>query len=250
MSLVQAMAIQRSSLRRIMTVGHHIHRARTHAPDERNPWRWAGASSVRGCGRLGSYSPISIIWPRPVRARACSAAAPVRPVETGHVIGVVADPGVTGGRSGVAGEEGQSTEGVADTAETRPVLVGSGLSVAADPHHDQARVDLLQDVPAQAPFLQRSRLKVFDENIGLFDQPLENFAGLGLVQIRRDRLLVAALGQPGQRLAAFGDGAELAQRIADLGEARSSGFRRRIRQAASSKTGLREARHVDDTDIV
>jgi hypothetical protein len=96
-----------------------------------------------------------------------------------------------------AGQVGNATHGMRDAGKAGAVLVGPGLAVACDTQHHQARVDLLQHVPAQAPLFQRAGAEVFAQHVGLLDQMLEHLGAVG--GMRRssvtERLLRDSLSQ-------------------------------------------------------
>ena len=131
-----------------------------------------------------------------------------------------------------------------------PRAVGAGLAEARYAHHHQLVVLLLQDVPAEPPFLHRAGLEVLDENVGLRDQPLQDLGTLGLPQVERGRLLVAALLQPGERVAALGDGAELAQGVADLRQLDLDDLGTELGQLRRAEGAGKKARHVDDANAL
>ena len=90
----------------------------------------------------------------------------------------------------------QAADGVRDAGKAGPVPVGAGLAVTGDPQHDQARVELVQHLPAKAPFLERSGRKFSHK---MSDSPTSFLKMLGPSGVRRstvtDFLLRASLSQ-------------------------------------------------------
>ena len=68
--------------------------------------------------------------------------------------------------------------------------VGSGLSKARHPHHNQARVYRLQLFPTEAPFFHRASPEVLYEHISGLYQFLEKFCTLRRTEIHRYAALV------------------------------------------------------------
>ena len=74
--------------------------------------------------------------------------------------------------------------------------VGSGLAVSGHPDQDDAAVAFAQHVVTQAPFLERSRPEVLDDDVGFLDQFEEQLPAAGDPKVERDRLLVARVHSP------------------------------------------------------
>ena len=173
-----------------------------------------------------------------------------RAVEPRHVVGNGGGAGRHRRPVGIAREVRQPAEGVADAAEAGTRAVGPGLAEAGDAHHHQLGVLLAEDIPAEAPLLHGAGLEILDQDIGLRHQPLQDRGALGLAQVERRRLLVAALLQPGQRVAVRGDGAELAERIADLRQLELDHLGAELGQLRRAERAGEKARHVDDADAL
>ena len=250
MSDVQAIAIHLPSLRRVVAVRDGVDGAGPHALAH-------VAAVVIGRGQLVEDAEDRLVEtdvdelpaPRHV-AGAQGEHDAERTVEPRHVVGNGGGAGRHRRPVGIARQIREPAEGIADAPEPRPRAVGAGLAEAGDAHHHQLVVLLLEDVPAEAPFLQRARLEVLDEDIGLRDQPLQDLGALGLPQVEGGRLLVAALLQPGERVAALRDGAELAQGVADLRQLDLDDLGAELRELGRAEGAGKKARHVDDADAL
>ena len=53
----------------------------------------------------------------------------------------------------------------------------------------------LQDIPAETPLFHSAGLKIFDQHVGLRDEPLQDFGTLRFPKIEGRRLLVAGFLQ-------------------------------------------------------
>ena len=140
-----------------------------------------------------------------------------RAVHAGHIVGQRRRARHHRHAPWFAGKISQARKRVRDAGEAglgahRPVL-----AVGRNAHQNGARVQPLELVISQSPFFQRSGPEILDNDIAFCRQLPQQFATALLLQIERDALLVAAFRQPDQRVAAFGIGAEAAQRIADIG---------------------------------
>ena len=76
-------------------------------------------------------------------------------------------------------------------AVTRPILVGAGLPVAADAHHDQAGIVSTELVVTQPQAFKCARAEVFDEHIRLRSQLAHQIPSLRGLDVDRDGLLVS-----------------------------------------------------------
>ena len=124
------------------------------------------------------------------------------------------------------------------------------MPITGNADHDEARIDLLERVPAQSPLLKSPRLKVLDKNVGRLDEPLQDLGTLGQTQVQRDRLLVATLGEPRQRVTVIGDRAEPAKGIPNLGKLHLQHFGTELGKLGGAKRAGKKARYIDDADIV
>ena len=104
-----------------------------------------------------------------------------------------------------------------NAGKARQGTVGSGLAERAQPQHHQFRIDGFEHVIAQAPFLERAGAEIFDQHIGHRHQRFQNLRPFGLAEIEGDRLFVAGLARPVQRMSCVRHRPEPAQRIADIG---------------------------------
>ena len=115
-----------------------------------------------------------------------------------------------------AGNVAQSAHRLADRAEARLVLVGAGLAEARQAHHHQARVQRVEDIPAQAELFQYAGAEVLDQDVGIAEQAFQDRLALGVLEIEGQGFLVACLNEPPQR-GAFVELAPLAQWVAAVG---------------------------------
>ncbi|MNO82804.1 hypothetical protein D3C76_740890 [compost metagenome] len=114
------------------------------------------------------------------------------------------------------GDVAQAAHRLAYGTEAWLVFHRPGLAKARQAHHHQARVQRMQHIPPQTKFFQHARAKVFDQDVGLGQQALEDIAALGVLEVEGERLLVAGLHEPPQR-GALVQLAPLAQRVAAIG---------------------------------
>ncbi len=192
---------------------------------------------------------MSICWPFPVVvARPQRHQHAERAVEPGHVVGQRGGARRRGRPVRIAGEEGDAAEGVADAPEAGLGAVGAGLAVAGHAQHHELRVHRAQHVPAEAPAFERAGLEILGQHVGLGDELLQHLDALGRFQVERDRLLVARLRQPDQRVAAFADGAEAAAGIAHLGLLDLDHLGAELRHDRGAVGGGDVGRDVDDAD--
>ncbi|MNT19536.1 hypothetical protein D3C72_1547980 [compost metagenome] len=110
-----------------------------------------------------------------------------------------ADAGTHRRPVGVAADITQPAHRFRNRGKAGTVLVGAGLAIAGDAHHDQGRIHLAQVFPAQTPFLECAGTEVLDHDIGFSHQLAHDFLPLRAAQVQRQRLLVAALAVPPQR---------------------------------------------------
>ena len=82
-----------------------------------------------------------------------------------------------------------------------------------EPAH--AGIDAVQHIRTDAPFLDRARPIVLDQDVGIGDQPTDEFTAFRMLEVGGDRLLVAGLHVPPQR-GAFVQFAPLAQGVAAI----------------------------------
>ena len=94
----------------------------------------------------------------------------------------------------LAGDVHQAAERLRDALEAGPLAVRPGLAVPADAQHDRVRVQAVQELPADAPPLQRPGPEVLGDDIGPAVQLLDDRPGLLGPQVEGDAALV-----PGER---------------------------------------------------
>jgi hypothetical protein len=108
------------------------------------------------------------------------------------------------------------------------------LAVAADAQQDQARVDGLQGLGAQAPAFHGPGAEVFDQHIGVQHQLAHDVLCGRVFEVQRQRAFVARLHLPPDRGAVF-EQAPLAQRIASDGRFDLDHVRTKIAQGFGGK---------------
>ena len=105
---------------------------------------------------------------------------------------------------------------LADRAKARLVAHRTSLAVAGQPHHDRGRIQRPQLLVAEAPLFEHAGPVVLDHDVGVAGQPLRNLLRTRILQIQRDRALVARLHVPPKRGAVV-QMAPRADRIATVG---------------------------------
>jgi hypothetical protein len=138
--------------------------------------------------------------------------------------------------------------GFADGSKPRLVLVWSCLSVARNPHHDETGVDGAQGLVPEAPFLQRARPEVLDDDITPGDETAGKVLPLPLPQIDGDGFLVAGDDRPPEGApllavaAPHAHGVPFAWRLElyDLGA--------EVREELAAERACEQAAHLDDAN--
>ncbi|CPP71609.1 Uncharacterised protein [Bordetella pertussis] len=136
--------------------------------------------------------------------------------------------------AGLAVEIAQPRHGFADGGKAGLLRLGAGLAVARDAQHDQTRVEGVQRLPRQAPFLHGAGAEVLDQHVGLGGQLARQVLALGLAQVHAHGLLVARLRFPPDR-SAFMQQAPLAQRVALPGRLDLDDLRAEVGQRLGGK---------------
>jgi hypothetical protein len=77
----------------------------------------------------------------------------------------IVSPRLTPDRTGLAGQIAQATDGLGDVGEARLTRSRTGLPVTGDPHHDQAAIERMQGLPAEAPRLHATGAEVLDQHV-------------------------------------------------------------------------------------
>ena len=80
----------------------------------------------------------------------------------------------------IARQIGKPTKSIANAPKARAAAIGPRLPIAGNPHHDQARIDRMQHIPANAPFFHCARLEILHQNIRIRAHALEQFRAFGL----------------------------------------------------------------------
>ena len=96
-----------------------------------------------------------------------------------------------GGTAGPAGGAHQAAHGLAHDVVAGALAEGAGVAEAGAGAVDDAGVDLLQHVIAQAQLLHGAGAVVLDDHIGLLHHLLEDLLGLGVLQVQGDTHLAA-----------------------------------------------------------
>ena len=116
----------------------------------------------------------------------------------------------------LAGDRGEAAHRLGERAEAGPRAVRPELAEAGDARDDEAGVERVQHLGADAPAFERAGSEVLDQHVGVGDELLEELRAVGVAEVQRDRLLVAADHLPPQRHAVL-DVAVAAHRVAALG---------------------------------
>ena len=78
----------------------------------------------------------------------------------------IVQPGLTGGPTRFAGDAHRAAGGLRDHVESEALLVGAAFAKAFDLAIDDAGVDCLQHIIAEAETLDCARRQVFGEHVG------------------------------------------------------------------------------------
>ncbi len=166
-----------------------------------------------------------------------------------HARHIVAERGRAGRHRRSArhpGEMGQATEGMGDSREAGTLAIRPGLTVAGDAQHHDAGIDARQNLIAEPPLLHRAGPEVLAYDVGLLDQPQEQFLPLAAAQIERHRPLVPRLRQPSKRaVVACGRGAVAAPRIAGTRLFDLDHLRAELAQDGGGERCGDEGRHIE-----
>ena len=92
---------------------------------------------------------------------------------------------------GVAAEVPGAAEGRADRRVAGSLAQRTRLPERGDARHDQAWIQRVQRVPAQAPFLQHARAEVLEHDVDLRHQTTHDLLALRRAQVERHEFLVA-----------------------------------------------------------
>ena len=127
------------------------------------------------------------------------------------------EPRTDGRAVGVARDVEEAPERDAVPVEAGAIAVGTRLAVDGDPCQHDGGVDRREDVVAETPRLERSRLEVFHHRVGVGHEALQEGLPGGLPEVERDRLLAPSLDRPEERVAAL-EGTDRAEEIALAGQ--------------------------------
>ena len=97
-----------------------------------------------------------------------------------------------------AGDVTQPAHRLADRAEARLILHRPGLAEAGQAHHHQLGIQRMDGIPAEPQLLQHAGAEVFDQDVGLSDQLAQDLLAVRVLEVERQRLLVARLHEPPQ----------------------------------------------------
>src|SRR4030095_8838408 len=81
-----------------------------------------------------------------------------------------------------AGDVAQPAHRFANDAETRALMVRTGLSVTGDANHDQSGVDRGERRVIEAPSLERARAEILDDDVGAPGERSRDCLSLRLAQ--------------------------------------------------------------------
>ena len=166
----------------------------------------------------GHLDPLSLARAFPLHQRAQNTGAEMDAREE------VADRGAGLGRRAVlvAGRVGDAAHRLDGDVHGGEIAIGAVEAEARAAAIDQARVELVQHVPAEAQAIHHARGEVLDQHVGLLDQREEDLLAARLLEIEHYRLLVGV--QHDQRVgldSAFAAAHDVALRRLDLEHARA-----------------------------
>ena len=142
---------------------------------------------------------------------------PERPERAREVIRNGRRAGRYGRTVRIAGDVADAAHRARDATESRTVAVRARLTVRRDPHHDEARVDGAEIVPAEPPALHGAGPEVLGEDVGACGETFDERLTLRRTEVARDRFLVARLDQPPERDPARGRRPEPAEVVTRSG---------------------------------
>ena len=151
--------------------------------------------------------------------------------------------------AGVADHVTQTAHCFANRTIPGAFRIGPGLAKPGNAYHDQAWVDRRKFFVPHAPTFHRARAKVFDQNIGVFDQGFDHLLAFGGTQIDRDRFLVARHHGPPQRFAVGLFAAPLAHGVADIGLFAFDDLGAEIAQQLATKGPGQKLSHFDHPEV-
>ena len=156
---------------------------------------------------------------------------------------------LAGAPRALAGDAHRAPAGLRDHVEGQVVLVRAALAEALDLGVDQARVERVQHLPAEAQAFDRARRHVLDEDVGVLGHLLdERDAALGL-EVDRDRFLVGVVDH---EVVAVGtrrrSGADRAAGLAALGALDLDDLGPEHREDLGAGRARLELRQVEDSD--
>ena len=96
----------------------------------------------------------------------------------------------------VAADLRQPRERLGKRAEARTVTVRAGLPVRGDAHDDEPWIRLLQRCRREVEPLQDAGSEALDDGVCRLDETQEGFSALRVLQVERDRSLVAPDQKP------------------------------------------------------
>ena len=143
----------------------------------------------------------------------------------GHAEGGIQSRGEIGNRDAAFGRPSVLVAGDTHHAAHRlhrhvkAALGGAGARLAEGRYRaiHQCRMFFGQRCVVEAEFGHHAGAEIFDQHIGHRHQRFQNLRPFGLAEIEGDRLLVAGLAPPVQRMSRVRHRPEPAQRIADIG---------------------------------
>src|SRR3954471_23515280 len=122
------------------------------------------------------------------------------------------------------------------------------LPVSRDAHENRGSVDLLELVITEPPFFQRAGPEILDNDVAFCGELLQQFPPALARQIQGHAFLVAGFGEPHQRIAAFGIGAEPPQRVAGLRRFDLDDLGAEFAQNGGAMRPRNEGAEIEDSD--
>ena len=142
----------------------------------------------------------------------------------------------------------QSAEGFGHRGKARLLPIRPGLPIAGHPREDEAGVRCAQGLVPEPPFLEDPGPEIFDEHVGLRDQPAEHLLPLRVAQIERNTLFVAGDARPPQALAVHERLSDRPHRVALAGGFDLDDFRAEVRQQPRTERPGQQHAAFDDSN--
>jgi hypothetical protein len=123
------------------------------------------------------------------------------------------------------------------------------IAVSGDADHREPGVDFVQHVPADAELLERAGSQVFDDDVRVLREPLDDLDAVGRLEVYAHRLLVARLQVPPER-SALVQLSPFAKGIAAVGGFDLDDFGAEFRQHSGCERCRDEGSDLDDPNAL